>query len=93
MIGFTRAIAAEFAGRGITANAVCPGYTETEMMRRTIEKITTKTNRSERATRELLARSNPQGRIATADEVADAILELIEGSDTGLALVIPREPL
>ena len=89
MIGFTRAVAAELAATGVTVNAICPGYTETEMMERAIANITSKTGRSEAATRELMAQGNPQGRIATADEVACAVLELVNGSSTGLAIVIP----
>jgi NAD(P)-dependent dehydrogenase (short-subunit alcohol dehydrogenase family) len=90
VVGFTKAVAAEYAGKGITANAVCPGYTETEMLGRTLANIMAKTGRKEDETRELLARSNPAGRIATAHEVAEAILELVTGSLTGEAIVIPR---
>ena len=61
VIGFTRAIAAEFASTGVTANAVCPGYVETEMMARAIANITARTGRSEEAARELLASGNPKG--------------------------------
>ena len=90
VVGFTRAIAAELAKTGITANAVCPGYTQTEMMRETIANITTRTGRDEESARELLAAGNPEGRIATVEEVAGAILDLIEGRQTGQTLVIPR---
>lgn len=89
VIGFTRAIAAELTGRGVTANAVCPGYTETEMMHRAIANITSRTGRNETQARELMAQGNPEGRIATIDEVAQAVLELVEGSQTGAAVVIP----
>ncbi len=90
VVGFTRAVAAELSATAVTANAVCPGYTDTEMFERTIEKITAKTNRDAETAREMLARSNPEGRIATADEVAEAILELIEGTQNGTELVVPR---
>jgi 3-hydroxybutyrate dehydrogenase len=89
VVGFTRAVAAEVAGTGVTANAVCPGYTETDMMRTAIANITTRTGRSEEATRELMAQGNPEGRIATVEEVAQAVLALVEGSESGESIVIP----
>jgi NAD(P)-dependent dehydrogenase (short-subunit alcohol dehydrogenase family) len=89
VIGFTRAIAVEFASTGVTVNAVCPGYVETEMMARAIANITARTGRSEEAARELLASGNPEGRIGTVDEVAEAVLALINGTQTGVALVVP----
>jgi hypothetical protein len=59
------------------------------MLCRAIANIAEKTGRTEAAARELLANGNPEGRIATTQEVADAILELINDSRTGLAVVIP----
>jgi NAD(P)-dependent dehydrogenase (short-subunit alcohol dehydrogenase family) len=89
VIGFTRAIAAEFGGTGVTANAICPGYTETDMMQQAIAKIVKHTGSSEDGARQSLAMMNPEGRIATVDEVAQASLELICGEKNGVSLVVP----
>lgn len=89
VIGLTRAVAAEFAGTGITVNAICPGYTETSMMQQAIAKIVHFTGASEDNARETLAGMNPEGRIATPDEVAEAALALLCGDNNGISLVIP----
>ena len=82
-------LAAEFEGTGVTANVICPGYTETAMMRKAIANIARLTGADEDAARARLAQSNPQGRIASVDEVAAAALELIAGTSNGLAVVVP----
>jgi 3-hydroxybutyrate dehydrogenase len=76
VIGMTRSLALEVATRGITVNAVCPGYTETGLLEQSIEKIVAQTGRSEEEAREALLRSNPQRRFVTPDEVASSALWL-----------------
>lgn len=76
VIGMTRALAVELARTGVTVNAVCPGFTETEMLDAAIENIVGKTGRSAKDARKALQRTNPQGRFVTPGEVADAVLWL-----------------
>ncbi len=72
MIGLTRSLALELAKTGITVNAVCPGYTETDMAAGAIENIVAG-GKSEDEARRILARNNPQGRLIDPDEVAQAV--------------------
>jgi NAD(P)-dependent dehydrogenase (short-subunit alcohol dehydrogenase family) len=91
VIGLTRSLALEFARAGITVNAVCPGYTETPMFERAVDNIVAKTKRSRDDARAALATSNPQGRLVTPDEVAQAVLWLASAgahSITGQAIVV-----
>lgn len=76
VIGLTRALAAEVATKGITVNAVCPGYTETELLRASLDQIMEKTSRSEQDARDALVRHNPQRRFVQPEEVASAVLWL-----------------
>jgi NAD(P)-dependent dehydrogenase (short-subunit alcohol dehydrogenase family) len=89
VVGFTRAVAAEIAQSGVTINTVCPGYTETAILQKAVENIRTKTGRDEAATRELLAQGNPESRIASVEEVAQAVMMLVEGSQNGVAMIVP----
>jgi NAD(P)-dependent dehydrogenase (short-subunit alcohol dehydrogenase family) len=73
MIGMTRALAKEVARHGITANAVCPGYVETDIVRRAAENIAAKTKLNEDEARASLYAGNPQGRLIQPEEVASMI--------------------
>jgi NAD(P)-dependent dehydrogenase (short-subunit alcohol dehydrogenase family) len=91
VIGLTRALAQETAKAGVTVNAVCPGYTDTDMVADSVARITAKTGRSEAEARASLASSNPQGRLVTPQEVAATVLFLCgEGaaSINGQALAV-----
>jgi NAD(P)-dependent dehydrogenase (short-subunit alcohol dehydrogenase family) len=76
LVGLTRALALELATRGITVNAVCPGYTETDIVQDAVANIVRKTGRSEQQARAELAAGNPQGRLVQPDEVAHAVAML-----------------
>ncbi len=89
VVGLTRALAIELAEFGITTNAICPGYVETEMMAQAMANIMEKTGATEAQAREHLAQSNPGGRIVTLEEVASTAIELITGAENGVAVVLP----
>jgi NAD(P)-dependent dehydrogenase (short-subunit alcohol dehydrogenase family) len=91
VIGFTRSLALEVARKGITVNAVCPGYTETDILRDSIANVVAKTGRSEDEARAQFAATNPQQRIVQPEQVADAVRWLCgSGADaiTGQAISV-----
>ena len=91
VVGLTRSLALELAPKGITVNAVCPGYTETEILRESIANVMAKTGRSEAEARAEFARGNPQGRIVQPQEVADAVQWLCSdaaGAITGQSISV-----
>ena len=73
VLGLTRSLALELARKNVTVNAVCPGYTETDILRESIANVVAKTGRSEEQARAEFAAGNPQQRIVQPQEVADAV--------------------
>src|SRR5712671_5528056 len=91
VIGLVRSLALETARSGVTVNAVCPGFTETDLLEGSIDNIMRKTGRSRKQATAELAKHNPQGRLVAPSEVADAVLWLCgEGASsvTGQAIAV-----
>jgi len=91
VIGLTRALAMELARKNITVNAVCPGYSDTDMVRDAVANIQAKTGRDEAAARAALTARNPQGRLIAPEEVAQTVLWLCSGgagSITGQSIAV-----
>lgn len=91
VLGLTRALALETAAYGITVNAICPGYTDTDIIRDSVKNIVEKTGRSEAQALETFTSTNPQKRLIDPEEVADTVLWLCSNgsrSITGQAISI-----
>jgi NAD(P)-dependent dehydrogenase (short-subunit alcohol dehydrogenase family) len=84
VVGFTRAVAAELALRGVTVNAVCPGYVDTDMTSESVARIAGKTGISPEEALEHVLRTSPQHRLYTADEVAFLIVSLCDPRAGGI---------
>jgi NAD(P)-dependent dehydrogenase (short-subunit alcohol dehydrogenase family) len=91
VVGFVRALALETAASGVTVNAVCPGFTDTDLVSDSLDRIAAKTGRSREEALADLVRHNPQGRLVAPQEVADAVLWLCgegAGAVTGQAIAV-----
>jgi len=91
VVGFTRALALEYAARNITVNAVCPGYVDTDIVKDAVANISRKTGRSSAEALATLVATNPQGRLVSTAEVAQAVVWLCRpGSESvnGQSLVL-----
>jgi len=78
VIGLTQSVAAEVEGTGVTCNAVCPGFVDTEMTKESVERVVTKTGKDPNAALSALLASASQRRLITPDEVAAAVLALAD---------------
>jgi NAD(P)-dependent dehydrogenase (short-subunit alcohol dehydrogenase family) len=76
VVGLVRALAHEIATSGVTVNAVCPAYTDTDMVRESLDRVAGKTGRSRDEVLAAMLKDNPLGRLIHTDEVAAAVLFL-----------------
>ena len=84
LLGLTRALAMEVVKRGITVNAVCPGFTDTAIVDEAVQNLVSKTGRSAESARDTLADMSPQGRLMSAEEIARCVVYLSSEAARGI---------
>ena len=84
LLGLTRALAVEWGKKNVTVNAVCPGWTDTDMFHRALDAVVEKTGRSREQAQEAVLAANPMGRPVHADEVTGLVLYLSSPAAAGL---------
>ncbi|MBL4740164.1 MAG: SDR family oxidoreductase [Sneathiella sp.] len=84
VIGLTKSLALEVAKTGITVNAICPGFTETPMLEKSIAKIMGETGMSIEEARAALSRGNPMNRFIQPDEISDTVLWLCKNASSSI---------
>jgi NAD(P)-dependent dehydrogenase (short-subunit alcohol dehydrogenase family) len=82
LVGFTRALATEVSGKGVTVNALCPGFTATDIVWNGARNIAEKTGKSFEEAVRAMAEMNPGRRLLEPEEVADAALKLLDDATT-----------